>query len=486
MSSPNHDYSCDLLVIGAGSGGLGAAIAAARMGLSVWLVDRAGELGGNAVHGGVHNWEPCAGATGLPLEIYAALRRIPKAAAVTTFGRHLCAADPAMNRFPGGELLCDSTKTYRDTLQRCGSPDGRWHYEYGRDHWHSIAFEPEAYKRVAADMLAQTGRVRILLQTAFTDIVVRDHMIQTVVLSDGQSVHPRWVVDGTADVRVAAACGVKTTFGQESREAYQEPSAPLEASTGINGVSLIYRITRTQDERVEPLPPEVSSAPWRGEHFPVAAFTQYPCGDYNVNMLPTLSGEEFLALGYPESYRVGRQRVLAHWHHVQESFPEFRRYRMSWVAPSLGVREGPRIIGRYVLKEQDLRAGLSGQTHSDIIAIADHALDTHGRQGAVGGELKEPYGVPLRCLIPQELENLLVACRGAGFSSLAASSCRLSRTMMQLGQAAGVAVAHALRAGVTASDLPVQAIRQSLREQGVQLEWPMSQATAERCAQADA
>lgn len=467
------NFPCDLLVIGAGSGGIGAAISAARMGLSVWIVDRAAELGGNAVHGGVHNWEPVAGATGLPLEIYSLLRQIPNAAAITTFGRHLCAADPALRHFPGGELLCDPQKQYSDTLQRCGSPTGRWDYEYGKIHWHSISFEPQAYVRVITDLLIKTKNVQILIKTYFTEITVKDQHIQSVKLSDGRILYPRWIVDGTADALVVRACGVPTTFERESRSTYHEPSAPDQADKNINGVSLIYRIARVRNPDIEPLPPDIGPDPWRPDGFPPAVYTQYPCGDYNVNMLPTLTGLEFLQLGYTEAYRIALQRIYAHWHDVQSRLPEFRSYRISWIAPSLGIREGPRMISRYVLTEHDLRQGLSGQKHPDIIAIADHALDTHGQTGAVGGELAEPYGIPLRCLLPQTVENLLVACRGAGFSSLAASSCRLSRTMMQLGQAAGVTCALAIQNHATTSNLPVELIRQTLEKQGIQLEWPI-------------
>ena len=87
----------------------------------------------------------------------------------------------------------------------------------------------------------------------------------------------------------------------------------------------------------------------------------------------------------------------------------------------LGVRESRRIVAEYVLTEHDLRAGLSGQDHPDIVCIADHAMDTHGSHGRPCGELREPYGVPFRCLVPRGFSNLLVACRGAGFSALAAS-----------------------------------------------------------------
>jgi len=106
----------------------------------------------------------------------------------------------------------------------------------------------------------------------------------------------------------------------------------------------------------------------------------------------------------------------------------------------LGVRESRRVVARYTLTEHDLRAGLSGQAHGDIVAVADHAVDVHGAHGAGCGELAEPYGVPFRCLQPVDCDNLLVPGRAAGFSAIAASSCRLSRTMLQLGVAAGRAV----------------------------------------------
>ncbi len=160
---------------------------------------------------------------------------------------------------------------------------------------------------------------------------------------------------------------------------------------------------------------------------------------------------------------------------MQCAFPEFQSFQVTWVAPGLGVREGPRLVGRYVLTEHDLISGLSGQTHDDIITIADHARDTHGADtGRAGtGEVKEPYGVPFRTLLPTEFHNLAVSCRGASFSSIAASSCRLSRTMMQLGQAAGTAAALAVKQGISTLDAVSRpALRNNLAAQHVELSWP--------------
>jgi hypothetical protein len=153
------------------------------------------------------------------------------------------------------------------------------------------------------------------------------------------------------------------------------------------------------------------------------------------------------------------------------------------------VREGPRLVGRYVLTEHDLLSGLSGQTHDDLVTIADHARDTHGADtGRAGtGELSQPYGVPFRCLLPKEFDNVAVACRGASFSSVAASSCRLSRTMMQLGQAAGTAAALAVRRGLASlAALPSAELRASLAAQHVELTWPRPPALLAHLAAEDA
>ena len=84
--------------------------------------------------------------------------------------------------------------------------------------------------------------------------------------------------------------------------------------------------------------------------------------------------------------------------------------------------------------------------------------------------LDEPYGVPYECLLPRELDNLLAACRGAGLSHIAASSCRLSRTMMGFGHAAGLAVADAAPRDADLGDVDVGIVRRWLAEDDVALD----------------
>jgi hypothetical protein len=133
-----------------------------------------------------------------------------------------------------------------------------------------------------------------------------------------------------------------------------------------------------------------------------------------------------------------------------------------------------------MLRQQDIDGGLAGQSHPDIIAINDHPMDVHGAHGHGLSRADGAYGVPYRSLIPAGLRNLLVACRAAGFSSLAASSCRLSRTLMQLGQAAGTAIGLAAERKLDLPDVPATALRDRLRRDGVALEHPLPPEIAER------
>ena len=245
---------------------------------------------------------------------------------------------------------------------------------------------------------------------------------------------------------------------------------------------MIYRISPIASSEIEALAPGVPEGCWWREHFPSVSAVQFPCGDWNMNMLPTLEGRLLAEMGAMAAYAEAVRRARAHWHALQTRYTEFRGYRLSWIAPNLGVRETRRIVGETVLTEHDLRAGLEQQEHKDVIALADHSIDVHGAHGA-HGNLRSAYGVPYGCLIPRGFRNLVIASRAASFSSLAASSCRLSRTMMQLGQAAGTAAAIARELDVDVADVPPPALREALGRQHVQLSWPLEESLRSRLRQ---
>jgi hypothetical protein len=221
----------------------------------------------------------------------------------------------------------------------------------------------------------------------------------------------------------------------DPRSRFGEPSAPEEPEPFLNAISLCYRIRRS----TEPVPPD--EPPEADEGF---RKTAHVCGidleELIVNPLPLVAGITLIEQGHEATLSLAQRRAAAHWRWLHQ-YPPFQQYALKDVAPMLGIRESYRVVTDYVLTERDVRAGLDGQRHADIVAIADHALDTHGGGHGIE-ELSAPYGVPYRCLIPRGVRNVLVACRGAGFSHLAASSCRLSRTLTALGHAAGLAAAE--------------------------------------------
>lgn len=445
----------DLIVIGAGSGGFAATLTAARNGLSVLLVERNTKLGGNAVHGGVHNWEPGMDNSGIARELYNRMRLQPGQAAVWSMGRHFCWPDRNTPDFPGGEHLVDDTASYDDTLKRHGTEGLKLDADRVRRQWHGVVFEPESCHKVMREMLEETGTVTLMLETLFQEVVSSNQCVSKVYLQNGLGgkieAQADFFIDATANLHLCRALGCRTWTGDDPQERYGEPDAPAEASGNINGVSLIYRVRPKAKLGIDLISKGTPvDCPYQAQ-WPLASVGQYPNGDRNVNMLPTMSGNEFLKYlqsnTLDDAYRIAQDRALGHWHWMQTHYFEFQGYELHWIAPSLGIRETHRIEAEYMLRQQDLVSGIEKQPHDDIIALSDHAMDLHGVHNRGCVELKKPYGIPYRCLIPKHWENLLVACRGAGFSQIAASSCRLSRTMMDLGYAAGYASALAHSTG---------------------------------------
>ena len=474
----------DLVVAGAGSGGTGAAIAASRRGVKTLLIESGDMVGGTSTIGGVNVWEMGVGGTGVPFDIYRKLKEIPNAVGIYSLGRHFC--DPgAMGgwphdmrgvSFPGGENVVDPAKNYLDTLRRHPSPECRANVWSGwaKRNWHGVPFEPEAFHQVAVEMLTATGNCEIRLSTAIKSVQVKDGRIRSAVLSDGSEVEADAWIDGTGNGVLCKMAGCEQLSGIDPRSRFDEPGAPEKASPQVNPPTLIFRVAKTSGPLVEKLPNGVLEKIWWRE-FPVSScVNHYPNGDLNINMLPTMESDEFASMGAAKAYEECRRRVYCHWHFLQTGFPEFQHYRMARIFPMLGVRESYRTVCEKMLTENDIILSLRRQKDQDIVAIGDHALDRHG-QGGGCPELEFPYGIPYRCLIPKGYRNLLIACRAAGFSSIAASSTRLSRTLMQLGQAAGNAVALAKGCGCELPDVSPHHLRNCLSEEHVQLEYPIGE-----------
>ncbi|MBN1341695.1 MAG: FAD-dependent oxidoreductase [Phycisphaerae bacterium] len=438
------ELQTDVCIVGGGSGGYAAAIGAARAGANVILVEKQDRLGGTSVNAYVCNWEP--GVSGpLAREIYDRLAKI--GAAGVTMDHN---AD--RKKGPFGLWLITPTETYEQTLRRAANPVRSWR---------AVVFDPDKLVQTVSAMLAETKRCKVMLETTFVEAVADGKRVESIkiVSKDGKTsrIKARIFIDSTGGAHLCRKLGCETMLGPDAKSRFDEPSAPDKPGQTLNAISLCYRI-RKSDRPLRQTPPDppVSRYP-RGAHV-----TEVPGGDRILNPLAMVPGRMLIDKGYDATLAECRRIAQAHWRSMQEN-PTFSMFELHSLAPMLGIRESYRVVGEYVLTQNDLLATIAKQTHPDVTALADHSMDVHGKGAQrVHGELKGPYGIPYRCLIPKGWENLLVACRGASFSHIAASSCRLSRTMIQLGRAAGAAAAMAAKDDVPVREIDVAALQKQL------------------------
>ena len=433
----------DVAIIGGGSAGVGAAYRLQKAGnIKVILIERNAGLGGVSVFGGVNCWEPGIGGPGIHSTLARRLLSQPGAACV---GKS--------TDFPNSKIRwglsrsCESP--YEATCLRAG---------VSKTQWRRFHFEPDAMCQAMRGLFHQDS-IQFLFGAQLETVERRDRRICSVGIRKENGEMLRVLaclyLDCSGDIALARQTGCGYWFGEDSAGRFGEPSAPEKASNTVNAPSLIFRVSKSnapayQNDLSEDL--EAPVRQWMQKTVEtenlVSAINEYPNGDLNVNMLPTMESTEFFRLGYQKAMEICQARVWRYWEWMRRE-KGFGDYRIQSIFPMMGIRESWRLSGVYTLTEQDVRAGLGNQRHADrVIALADHALDTHGRtkiQGARCPELLRPYGILYDCMLPVEVDNLLVACRGSSFSHIAASSARLSRTMLSLGEAAGEAAAWCCR-----------------------------------------
>lgn len=443
-----QEISCDVCIVGAGSSGSAAAIMAAREGADTVLVERRSLLGGTGTNALVNGWEPGPGCS-LVRELFERMKAIDGAGAGVEYPLQ---AHPVTGKLAYGFFLVTEGETYEATTHRASIP---------RNLLRDVPYKPEAFDRVVRDLCAETKKVRILDRTTFfqSEPNAEKNRVDSILVrkesGDVMRIRAKVFVDSSGDVWLCRSLGCKVLLGIDSKAEFGEPSAPEEARLQLNALTRCYEIARKPNAKKEPAPEKPVS-------FPRAAHIHgWKDGPISVNMMPTLPGSALIELGYEEALKRSEEIVRAHWHWLQQC-PDFQDFELVRIAPALGIREGYRVKTRYVLNERDLIETLKEQKHEDMIAIADHPCDIHGAGGGLR-HVKSAYGVPYRCLIPEgDWQNLLVACRGAGFSRIAASSCRLQRAMIQLGHAAGIAAAQSAKSDCPTWEIDAKALAERL------------------------
>lgn len=166
-----------------------------------------------------------------------------------------------------------------------------------------------------------------------------------------------------------------------------------------------------------------------------------------------------------------REQVFELFCLLKSNFSSFKDAVLVSTASEIGVRESRKIIGEYVLTEDDL---LALRRFPDSIAVANYMIDIHSPDGSGTyrhrfGEM-EYYTIPYRCLVPKDSKNLLVAGRCISSTHEAQSSYRIMPICSSIGEAAGVAIAVAKKNNSTVKDADVEAIQKILVDRGLKID----------------
>lgn len=441
----------DVCVIGAGAGGIGCVYRLIKNGIKTVVVDRYPDFGGTAVFCGVDGWEPGVSLDGLHTLLKKEMEAMEQGCHVveTVPNCNLFHPENGMNwdnhsfeAYPWG-LSLPTGKGYEDTMKRCL-------FLRGNDTLKRLQFEGKAMQKAVHRVFQPyQNNLTTYFGYSFESCTVHGDRVESVTVSNGAErvcISARCFVDASGNIVLARDAGCQVAFGREGKAVYHEPSATVK-SDDVNAVTYVFRIHPVPDSsHIDQIPREYESVDlhaWKRDKMKslVSCFCMYPNGDVNVNMLPTMEGSEYFSLG-SRADQVGRARVYAYWRYLQTE-KKMQGYTLTHIFDA-GVRESYRLVGRYVLSEQDIRAGLTRQPKvGRTAAVADHPLDVHGKD-SMCRELEMPYEIPIECAMTREYDNLFVACRGASFSHIASASVRLTRTMLSFGEGVGEYISETL------------------------------------------
>ena len=442
----------DVLVVGGGPAGLGAALGAAKTGASVALVERYGFLGGNAT-----------AALVMPLMSFHTQRPTFERQGVTT----LLPSDHG----PGHPVIAGVVLELLEALVEAG---GAVPPTLGTGY--VVPFDPEAFKVVALELLDEAG-VQYLFHAFASDLYRGPEGIGVVfeTKSGPLVIKAGTVVDCTGDGDIAVRAGARYEIGRDSDGLVQP-------------MTLMFRMgefSRTAFENYVKEHPDQ----WRGVHGlwdlierasaagdldlareDLLFFATPHERELSVNStrITRVLGTDVWDLTYAETE--GRRQFRQVVQFLRKYVPGFEEAYPIQSGVQVGVRETRRIVGEYYLTADDL---LSARRFPDVIARGSYPVDIHNPNGK-GTTLKrlppdQAYDLPLRALMPQGVDRILVAGRCISGSHEAHSSYRVMPIAMATGQAAGVCAALATRDGRNPRDMDAAEVQDVLRRQGVNL-----------------
>jgi glycine/D-amino acid oxidase-like deaminating enzyme len=427
----------DVVVVGSGSAGSSAAVAAARTGASVVLVEKLPFLGGTstAVLDTFYGFwtpgeRPRKVVGGLGDEVVAALRRL----------------GPVVER----------PNTY-------GAGTG-------------ITYHPEHLK-VVWERLAIEAGVRVVLHAVLQGAVVRDRRVVAIAVATKaglRRVEGRLFVDASGDADLSAYAGfsletagelepaqtLTTTFRMVNVDLARRralPRAELHRRMAEAAASGAYDLPRREgSDHITPIEGVTATVMTRLESYRREA----------DGRLVNVTDPDFLTA----AEIAGRRQALEYARFLVDCVDGYERAALVALGTQIGIRETRRVYGDYRLTRDDV---LSARQFDDQIGLCGAPIEDH----RAGPDTRWQYlpegtavGIPYRTLLVRDAANVLVAGRCFSATHDAHASVRSMAQCMAMGQAAGTAAALAVAAGRDPRDLPVAQLRDRLRADGAILE----------------
>jgi hypothetical protein len=404
-AAPNEPHmtlvklACDVFVAGGGLAGVCAAVAAARNGAKVVIVNDRSRLGGNSS---------------------------------SEVKMHVVGANHHKSR-PGwreGGLIEEfRLDDAANNPQRC---------------W-------ELWDLLLYDKLVSEPNVTLMLDTAVFAADVKDGVIQRAWARSDKTEHlyeitAHTYLDCTGDSRLALEAGAEMRFGREARSEFGEPLAPEKPDEEMLGSSILF--TSRKHEKPMPFTP-----PKWARKVTKDQLLKRPTNSWEYGYWWIEWGGQMHTIHDNERIRFELLSiVMGVWDYIKNSgkHPDSANWALDWVGMFTGKRESRRIVGDHLLTQFDLM-GVTGD-FDDAVCIGGWPMDDHPPGGFDRADLppcvqvKTPiYNMPLRAFYSKNITNLMMAGRNASCTHVAFTSTRVMATCAVMGQAAGTAAALASR-----------------------------------------
>jgi len=404
----------DVVVVGGGPGGVPAAVAAARNGARVLLVERYGFLGGMATNALVH---------------------------------------PYMKYKAGEKVITRGLfEEFVDILKENGA--------ILKDRQH---FDAEPMKWLL-DRFVLDSNVDLLLHAHAIGVLRKHQSIKTVrIFHKGgvEDLSANTFIDSTGDGDIAAWGGAKVEIGRKHDNQFQPMTLNFRmANVDIKSIPPGKEINRLYDkakEKGEVTNPRENVLKFISVHPDVIHF----------NTTRVVGKSSLDGWQSTEAEIEGRRQVDDMVRFLKKHIRGFEKSYLMKMGSQIGVRESRRIMGKYVLNADDV---LSARHFEDGIACASYPIDIHNPTGTGTDirRLKEGtyYKIPYRCLVPEGIDNLLIASRCISATHEAHSSLRVMPIVWAIGQAAGTAASICLKKDIKPGDVDASELRKKLTAQG--------------------